>query len=202
MLRNYGLQEFVDKLASDSAVPGGGSVAALCGALSCALSSMVGRLTIGKKKYENVSQEMGLIATDLDGRSTEFMELIDKDANAFDQVMAAYKMSKDDPEKRSACIQKATKEATLIPLEVAERADNLFDSIEALIAKGNANAQTDALVAAMLARTAMLAALYNVKINLVSIKDKAFIEEIKEKVAVLEESAVKKEAELLNMSSL
>lgn len=205
MLKELGLQGFIEQLESSEPVPGGGSVAALSSALSSALSAMVANLTVGKKNYESVSDEMAAIAERMHARRLEFVDLIDKDANSFDSVMKAFKLPKEtDEEKafRTAQIQDGMKYAASVPLEVAEKTAVLFDDIALLVKSGNSNAQTDALVSAMMARTAILAALYNVKINLGSIKDEAYVAQMKEQVAKLEQLAIEKEQAILALSDL
>lgn len=205
MLKDLYLQEFLDKTESNEPVPGGGSIAALSSAISAALSAMVANLTVGKKNYEAVSEEMEVIAKKMSAFKQEFVDLIDKDANSFDKVMKAYKLPKEtDEEKaeRSRLIQEGMAYAASVPLEVAAKTSELFEMIEVLVQKGNANAQTDALVAAMMARTAILSALYNVKINLGSIKDEAFVAQTTEKVKALEKLAIEKEAHILSLSDL
>jgi len=205
MLKDLGLQAFINQLESSEPVPGGGSVAALSSALASALSGMVANLTIGKKNYEEVSELMTVIASRMAEHKQVFVDLIDKDANSFDSVMKAYKLPKEtDEEKisRSQSIQDGMKYAASVPLEVAEKTVVLFDDIALLVKSGNVNAQTDALVAAMMARTAILSALYNVKINLGSIKDEAYVDAMKIRVKALENTATEREAEILKMSDL
>lgn len=205
MLKDLGLQAFINQLESSEPVPGGGSVAALSSALASALSGMVANLTVGKKNYEEVSDQMTAVAAKMADHKQTFVDLIDKDANSFDSVMKAYKLPKEtDEEKanRSQSIQDGMKYAASVPLEVAEKTAVLFDDIAFLVKSGNANAQTDALVAAMMARTAILSALYNVKINLGSIKDEAYVDAMKIRVKALEKMAIQREAEILKMSDL
>lgn len=205
MLKDLGLQAFINQLESSEPVPGGGSVAALSSALASALSGMVANLTIGKKNYEDVSDQMTAIAAKMAGHKQIFVDLIDKDASSFDSVMKAYKLPKEtDEEKanRSQMIQDGMKYAASVPLEVAEKTAVLFDDIAILVKSGNANAQTDALVAAMMARTAILSALYNVKINLGSIKDAAYVDAMKIRVKALEKIANQSETEILKMTEL
>lgn len=205
MLKDMNIQDFLDQTASNDPVPGGGSVAALSSALASSLAAMVANLTVGKKNYEEVSDEMSIIAEKMIAFKNEFVELIDKDANSFDDVMKAFKLPKEtDEEKaeRTSQIQMGMKYAASVPLEVAKKTSELFDSIEELVVKGNQNAQTDALVAGMLARTAMLSALYNVKINLGSIKDEAFVESTSVEVKKLEKLAIEREQKVLSLSSL
>ncbi len=205
MLKDLGLQAFINQLESSEPVPGGGSVAALSSALSSALAAMVANLTVGKKNYEDVSDEMSAIASKMSVHKQTFVDLIDKDANSFDSVMKAFKLPKDTDEEKShrnTLIQDGMKYAASVPLEVAEKSADLFDDLAILVKSGNKNAQTDALVAAMMARTAILSALYNVKINLGSIKDEAYVAQMKEKVAKLEKLAVDREKEILSLSDL
>ncbi len=205
MLKELGLQGFIDQLESSEPVPGGGSVAALSSALASALAAMVANLTVGKKNYEDVSEKMETLAKVMHGHKSVFVDMIDKDANSFDSVMKAYKLPKEtDEEKkhRTDMIQDGMKYAASVPLEVAEKTALLFDDIETLVKFGNKNAQTDALVAAMMARTAILSALYNVKINLGSIKDEAYVEHMRIRVSELEKFAIKRESEILSLSDL
>jgi len=187
-------------LASNEPVPGGGSVAALSGGLAASLAAMVANLTVGKKKYVEVNDEMEEIATRMIQMKKAFVEFIDKDANSFDGVMKAFKLPKEtdeDKAARSAAIQGGYKEAIAVPLAVAKACADLFDMIEVVVVKGNQNAVTDGLVAAMTARTAILGALLNVEINLSSVKDEAYVAKIKEEVATLKAVAIKRESEIL-----
>lgn len=205
MLKDMHLQDFLNQTASSNPVPGGGSVAALSSALSASLAAMVANLTVGKKSYEEVSENMEKIAVSMGLNKDQFVDLIDKDANSFDSVMQAFKLPKDTDEQKSERtrqIQEGTKYAASVPLEVAKKTSALFDEIEYLVVNGNKNAQTDALVAAMMARTAILSALYNVKINLGSIKDESFVKEMRQEVLALEELAVRREKEILALSEL
>lgn len=205
MLKELGLQAFINQLESSEPVPGGGSVAALSSALSSALSAMVANLTVGKKNYEEVSDKMSEIANRMSGHKQMFVDMIDKDANSFDSVMKAFKLPKETEEEkahRNQLIQDGMKYAASVPLEVAYNTSLLFDDIAELVKFGNKNAQTDALVAAMMARTAILSALYNVKINLGSIKDEAFVEATTNRVKELEKLAIEREAEILALSDL
>ena len=175
MLADLTVKDFLDKVACSDPVPGGGSIAALNGALASSLSTMVARLTVGKKGYE-VSEEVMQHAQTITLRLLdEFMALIDKDSAAYNEVFACFKLPKTtDEEKaaRSAAIQKATKQAALVPLEVARKALDMMSVIADVARLGNRNAVTDACVAMMSARTAVLGALLNVRINLGSLKDR------------------------------
>ncbi len=205
MLSEMYLKDFLDKTASSDAIPGGGSVAALSSSLAAALTIMVANLTIGKKKYANVNDEMLEVVKKLEIRKNEFVQLIDKDANSFSSVLQAFKMPKDTDEEKSLrteAIQDGMKYAAKVPLGVAIDTSKLFKSIEYIVINGNSNAVTDGLVAAMMARTAIKSALYNVKINLSSIKDEAYVEELTAQVQELDEFADKREKEILALSNL
>lgn len=205
MLKDLYLEEFVSQTLSSAPVPGGGSVAALSSALAAALAGMVANLTVGKKKYVEVSDEMEKIALELTKYKDEFILLIDKDASSFDGVIKALRLPKEtDDEKniRKQKIQEETKYASNIPLSIARKTSELFDLIEKVVIYGNKNAVTDGLVAAMMARTSILAALYNVKINLASIKDEEFVKDMRAQVQELESLAIKREREILELSSL
>ena len=189
MLANLSIIQFLEKTASASPVPGGGSVAALCAALAASLSEMVANLTIGKKNFASVEAEMQEIASAATGYRARLSEAIDKDSGAFDQVMAAFKLPKhteEEKNKRKQAIQQALKSAALVPLDVAKDAFEIMGLAEKALIRGNKNAVTDATVSAMMARTAVLAALYNVKINLTSIEDPKFIAEVDSQVKELE----------------
>ena len=200
MLANLKITEYLEKAAAGTAVPGGGSVAALNASLAAGLTEMVANLTIGKKGYEAVAEEMNDIA----GRAAELREkltaAIDQDAEAYSAVMAAFKLPKaTDPEMelRRQEIQKAFKQAALVPLEVANDAVKVIDLAGRAIDSGNKNAVTDGVVAAMNARTAALAALYNVKINLGSIEDDEFVKKLTREINDLEQQAKSKEQKIL-----
>lgn len=205
MLKDLYLEEFVSQALSSDPVPGGGSVAALSSALSAALAGMVANLTVGKKIYIEVSDEMEEIALKLTAYKDEFMLLIDEDASSFDGVIKALRLPKETEEEkkiRRKKIQEETKYASKIPLSIARKTSELFDLIERVVVSGNKNAVTDGLVAAMMARTSILSALYNVKINLASIKDEAFVKDMRLQVQELEDLAIKREKEILELSSL
>jgi formiminotetrahydrofolate cyclodeaminase len=192
MLKDLTIKEFLEQLASNEPVPGGGSVSALSSGLSVALVQMVANLTIDKKGYEDVNEEMKKLKAEVKPKINEFIDLIDKDANSFDAVIKAFKMPKEtevNKKVRKSAIQEGMKYAAEVPLEVAESTAKLFPLIEVVIKKGNKNAVTDGLVAAMMARTAIKSALYNVKINLKSIKEEVFVSDYSKKVEMLENTA-------------
>ena len=200
MLRNLSIIEFMEKTASDSPVPGGGSVAALAAALAASLTEMVANLTIGKKDFEDVDREMQAIAKETRKYRDKLVQDIDKDADSYKAVMAAYGMAKETDEekrKRTTAILEALKQAALVPLNVAGDAADLLELAGNVAKKGNKNTITDAAVGVMMARTAVLAALYNVKINLNFIKDPSFVNSISKEVNALEKKILQREKELL-----
>lgn len=201
MLADLTVKDFLDKVACSDPVPGGGSIAALNGALASALSTMVARLTVGKKGYE-VSEELMQHAQTITLRLLdEFIALIDKDSEAYNEVFACFKLPKaTDEEKtaRSAAIQEATKKAALIPLEVARKALDMMTIIADVAHLGNRNAITDACVAMMSARSAVLGALLNVRINLGSLKDREFVLQLQGEADKIEQAACQREKEILD----
>lgn len=201
MLTELTVKDFLNKVAGSDPVPGGGSIAALNGAIAAALAAMVANLTIGKKNYADCEELMKQIAERAAGLKEEFVADVDRDSEAYDRVFACFKMPKaTDEEKaaRSAAIQEATKFAAQVPMEVARRAYGLMDTIVQVARKGNQNAVTDACVAMMAARSAVLAALMNVRINLGSLKDKEFALAMQAEADGLEQQALAKEKELLD----
>lgn len=201
MLVDLTLKEFLNKVAGSDPVPGGGSIAALNGAVASALAAMVANLTIGKKNYEAHEELMKHIAEVASAQKEVFVEDIDRDSEAYDRVFACFKMPKaTDEEKaaRSAAIQEATKHAALVPMQVARNAYGLMSIIADVARLGNRNAVTDACVAMMSARSAVLGALLNVRINLGSLKDKEFVAKLQSEADELERLACDKEKELLD----
>lgn len=177
LLRNLTLVDFANELSSESPAPGGGSVAALCGSLSASLSSMVANLTFGKKGFESVNDTMDEIASRAQKLKDMFMRAIDEDTAAFNKIGEAARLPKDSQENkqlRMQAMELAQKEATLVPLRVLELSLKAVELAEVVAEKGNPNTLSDAGVAALTARTAGDAALYNVLINLPGIADADF----------------------------
>ncbi len=166
------MNDFLADLASDSPTPGGGSVAALAGALAAALGSMVCNLTIGKKKYADVEADLTNVLARTEALRLELAQLIDEDAMAFDKVMAAIRMPKEtDAEKvaRTNAMQTALVDAATVPFAVMEKCTEVAAIAREVAAKGNTNAVSDAGVSALMARAGAHAAELNVLINLGSI---------------------------------
>lgn len=178
MLYDLTIDNFLDKTSSSSPTPGGGSVCALVGALGAALSSMVGELTVDKDMDGDTKIKIKgsiKICKDL---MKSLKEGMDKDTEAFNRVMTSYKMPKtNDEEKqiRSAAIQEALKKAAEEPYEVALLCLDVMKVAIDMLKIGNKNAASDAAVSGFLAYAALNGAIYNVKINLNSIKDEGFV---------------------------
>ena len=171
------LREFTNELSVDSPAPGGGSAAALCGALSAALSSMVANLTFDKTDYKDVHPEMKKIAVAAQHLKDEFLKAVDRDTQAFNAVMAAFKLpKKTDAQKseRFKMIETATQAATMVPYQVLEMCGEALKLAREASLKGNRNSLSDAGVAGCTAHAAALGAFYNVKINLLDINDEEF----------------------------
>ena len=168
---------FADSVASSSPAPGGGTVSAAAGSLAAALSAMVCRLTIGKKKYAGVQEEMEQVLTESETLRAKLTRLADDDAKAFDKVMAARKLPKDSDAEiaaRDKAVDAATREAAQIPLEVCRTAYRVIELTDLCAAKGNVNAVSDSGVAAQMAYSAIVGAGLNVKINMTGFPDVAF----------------------------
>jgi glutamate formiminotransferase/formiminotetrahydrofolate cyclodeaminase len=189
--------DFLDALAAGTAAPGGGSASAYSGAAGAALVSMVARLTAGKKKYAAVEEQMRLVVEQSEALRQKLTAAIRRDAQAFEAVMAAFKLPKDSPEqqeKRTAAVEQATLGATQVPLEVAGMAVEVMELAVQACTLGNLNAISDGAAGAALARAALTGAGYNVRINLSGLNDqemaRSFLDrlhEIETRAASLEE---------------
>lgn len=185
------LRGFADELSMDSPAPGGGSVAALCGALSAALAAMVANLTVGKKGYEAVAAEMAVTAVRGQALKDSLLEAVDRDTRAFNKVMDAFRLPKATPEQaaeKERALEAANKEATLVPLEVLEQAVEAVALAKTAAAKGNRNSVSDAGVAGLVGWAAGEGAYDNILINLGSIGDEAFKARVRKRAAALRKS--------------
>jgi len=172
------LNTFLDELASSSPAPGGGSVAALSGALGAALTSMVCNLTIGKKKYADVEGDLKKVLEQSEQLREQFTALIDRDTHAFNKVIEAFALPKDtEPQKalRAAAVRGATKEATLVPLEVMKHCIDALALAQNVASKGNSHSVSDAGVSALMLHAALEGAALNVRINLSGLDDPEFV---------------------------
>ncbi|MDA3871893.1 MAG: cyclodeaminase/cyclohydrolase family protein, partial [Candidatus Marinimicrobia bacterium] len=181
-LKEMKISDFVNELSSDSPAPGGGSVAALSGALSSALISMVTQLTFNHKDYKRYNNKMEKVAIESQELMRKFTELIDRDTEAFNIYMAARRMAKkkeSDKIKRNKALEKASKVVTNVPFETLKLSAKLLRLSEIVAKNGNVNARSDAGVSAMQAEVAAEGAYLNVLINLPSVDDKEFVNEVK-----------------------
>lgn len=192
MFINNSLQEFIDVVASDNPTPGGGSVSALAGSLGGALTNMVGTLTIDKKVWADIPEDaklkMETSFKEIEEKVNNLSKIIDEDSTAFDDVMKAFKMPKEtDEEKkaRSNAIQEGYKHALEVPLKCAEECYRVLELQEVFASHGNVNAITDVGVGTLLAYTGLEGALFNVTINLISVKDMEYKKEIESRVSAL-----------------
>jgi formiminotetrahydrofolate cyclodeaminase len=200
LLKDLSITEFLQQTASSEPLPGGGCTAALNAALAAGLAEMVANLTIGRKEFQAVEEEMIKIAKTAGDLRKKLQNDIDRDAQAYQEVLTAFKLPKntdDDKKQRSDAIQQAFKNAATVPLGVARDALKIMNLASRAIKNGNPNAVTDGAVAVLAARTAAIAATYNVKINLGAIKDSDFVEELSREIEDLENQAIRKEKEIL-----
>lgn len=198
-LQRMDLREFANELSSDSPAPGGGSVASLAGALAAALAAMVSNLTAGKKGYEEQRDRMLRVGVEGQRLKDEFLYDIDRDTEAFNEVMAAIKLpKKTDAEKaaRGAAMEAANKGATLVPLGVLRRAVPALELALEMARHGNRNSISDAGVGGLMGLGAAEGAYYNVMINLKGIEDGAFRDATSREARALLEQAEKLAAEI------
>ncbi|MBC8332984.1 MAG: glutamate formimidoyltransferase [Anaerolineae bacterium] len=183
--QNVGTSDsFIDALAEGKPTPGGGSAAAYAGAMGAGLVSMVARLTLGKKKYAEVESQMQAILDESESLRADLTEAVTRDAAAFDGIMGAFKLAKDDP-NRGQAIQDATLHAAKVPLEVAQKSLRVMELALQAVSAGNLNAITDAGTGAAMAQAALSGAGYNVCINILGLKDKVVAENLVNEVEAL-----------------
>ncbi len=179
------VQQFLDELASKAPVPGGGSVAALSGALAAGLVTMVCDLTLGKKAYASVEAEIAQYREQAESVRHRLQGLIQADVEAYGRLAVAYKLPKETDEQqadRYAAVQQATMEATQVPLEIAEAAAQVLQLAGPVAEKGSKLAVSDAGIAALLGECAVHSALMNVKINLPTLEDEPFVAQVKRRM--------------------
>ena len=189
MFIDNSLREYIANVASGDPTPGGGSVSALVGSIGGALTNMVSKLTVGKKAYEGLSEEIKsqilVNSKEIEKLVEELSNIVDEDTKAFDKVMDAFKMPKETDEQkqaRSRAVQEGYKIALEVPLRCAEECFRVLELQEVFANHGNVNAITDVGVGTLLAYTGLEGALFNVTINLGSIKDEEFKKENEAKV--------------------
>lgn len=204
MLTDLTVQELLERVGSGEPVPGGGSVAALAGALAASLTQMVARLTIGRGGDAAVEQRMADLLERASSLRASLTLSIDRDADAYAAVLTAFRMAKGTDEEKKAraiAIQEAFKEAARVPLSVAEMGTAVMGLAEIAVTEGNRNAATDGLVGALMARAAVFGAASNVRINLASIADAAFRDVMAEKVSRLEKEATLREGRIMAVAA-
>ncbi len=183
LLTSKKITDFMDELASDSPAPGGGSVAALCGALSASLASMVANLTFGKKGYRKYNAEMDALAVRAQELKDKLTDLVDRDTEAFNRVMAAFGLPKKTDEEKAAyeeAVAEATRGAALVPFEVVSMMPEVARLARTVAEKGNVNLTPDAGVSGLTAGLAARGAAYNVRVNLQNLPDDDFTRKLKE----------------------
>ena len=194
--------DFVAATASKEPTPGGGAIAALTAATGAALADLVANQTVGKKGYEAVQPEMEELQAKAEAIRKRMLELSQADADVFNIFMNALGLPKNtDEEKaaRTAAIQQAYKDAAMVPFEIGELANQIFDLAELASRKGNQNLITDGIIAAINARAAVKSAFLNVRINLSGIKDESFVAELTSKMYAIEKDLDVKESSIIGL---
>jgi methenyltetrahydrofolate cyclohydrolase len=195
------LQEYINELSSGSPTPGGGNVSAFCGVLACSLGIMVCNLTIGKKKYADVENEIKDVFNNLEKFKSEFIKLADEDNKAFDKVMEAFRLPKEtdfEKQTRSEKIEQATLDAAVVPSKVIETCRSVYPFFKTVAAKGNRNSVSDAGVAASLLLTASEGAFLNVMINCYSLSNRIIGNEFLKNTEVIFEEVKMNAENILN----
>lgn len=199
-LIDMNLVAFANETASESPAPGGGSISAYVGALGVSLGAMVANLSAAKKGWESHWEEFSSWAEKGQVCKNRLLQLVDEDTAAFNLIMEAFKLPKgtaEEKEARKAAIQAATKKAIEVPFEVMEAAYKSMEVLKAMVEKGNPNSITDAAVGTLCARTAVMGAHMNVRINASGFNDKVFLDDLLSRASKIERSAIALEAEVL-----
>ncbi len=199
-LASMTISNFLSELASKSPAPGGGSVAALSGALGAALSTMVCNLTLGKEDYKNVEDDIKELLKQSEQLRKELTMLIDEDTEAFTDVIRAFKMPKEtdlQKQKRSHAIQEGYETAAHVPLKTAKICEQILDIAKTVAEKGNQHSITDAAVSALMVQVGVKSAILNVKINLGSIKNEKFVSKVSTECDRIWKNTDKKTEEIL-----
>jgi len=187
-LVNMRVNEFVDTTASDQPAPGGGSVAALCGALGAALGAMDGNLSANKRGWEGKTEFFSDLAVQAQSLKKDLLGLVDEDTAAFNKIMDAFGLPKDseaDKKVRAAAIESASQYATETPFRTMEKAYACVPMLKEMVEKGNPNCLSDAAVGLICIKTAVRGAYFNVQINAGGLKDRSFADDIVAKAKAL-----------------
>ncbi len=200
MFKHQSLQSFLDQLASPSATPGGGSAAAIMGAMGAALVSMVANLTLGKPKYQGVAAEMQALLTHAEVLRAKLTQAMEEDMAAYKQVMAAYRLpqkTEEDRAHRKLVVQSALKAATLVPLNCAQLCAEVLELCRQAAEQGNANAVVDAGVGALAAQAALRACALNIAVNLKAMGDTNFAQACQSELEQILSASLPKAEEFL-----
>jgi len=195
------LADFIDEVSRESPAPGGGSIAALAGALGASLSSMVSNLTANKRGSEEVDKILNDAAEECQQLKESLVKAIDEDTNAFNAYMDARRLpnkSVEEQKTREDAMQAGLKQAVMVPLNTAKQSYRAIEIAEAVAKNGNPNSITDVGVGAQSAYTGVLGGIYNVLINLKDIKDEKFVDEMRKTCAILKEKAQKELGQVLS----
>ena len=191
----YNIEEYIKELASKAPVPGGGGASAVAGALSAALSSMVCNLTIGKKSFAAVEEDIKNILSDLNKHMESFIKLSDKDAQVFYPLSQAYGFKPQNEEEKAlheANMEKLLFDAAIVPLDIMKEANSMLNSIDFLAKKGSKLAISDAGVAVGLLRSAVCGAMMNVVINVKYMKDRDIAQRLLDEASEILEDTMNK----------
>ncbi len=201
-LINMNLATFADETASESPAPGGGSISAYVGSLGVSLATMVANLSSHKKGWDNRWQEFSIWAEKGQSLKDQLINLVDADTKAFNEIMSAFNLPKstdEEKKKRTQCIQEATKYAIEVPFKVMQLSFESMDLIKTMAMEGNPNSVSDAGVGALCARSAVIGAFMNVRINASGLDDKKFVDEIISKGKLIEKETIAAETEILSL---
>lgn len=196
------VEGFVWETASESPAPGGGSIASTMGAMGAALATMVANLSSHKRGWDDRWEEFSAWAEKGKKHHDELLHLVDEDTNAFNRIMDAFGMPRGNPaeeQARNQAIQDATKGAIEVPFRVMEASLECMEVIQKMAEIGNPNSVSDAGVGALAARSAVMGAFLNVKINAGDLTDKAWVDDLLARGADIQEKAIAKESEILQM---
>lgn len=197
-MKDMTVTQLCDLTASNIPAPGGGSISAMAAAFAGALVCMVAKLTLGKKGYEDVQDEMAEMDQEADAMRQVLLAEIQKDSESFNGFMVALALPKDTEEQkavRTQAMQDALKGACAVPYEVAGKALRMLQLAVDAVTKGNLNTASDGMVGVLMGRAGVIGALNNVRINLRGVKDEAFKQDMMSKCDVLEETANRLEAQ-------
>ncbi|MCY6370490.1 cyclodeaminase/cyclohydrolase family protein [Clostridium ganghwense] len=204
--KNFMIKDYIERLSSKEPIPGGGSAAALAGALSSALTAMVFNLTIGKKIYDEYTEDERALVneslTKIEEYNNELLNFMDEDGEAFLSLMSAFKLPKNTEKEKMKRIERINigyKTALQVPLNLAERCMEVYEHVLIASKYGNKNVISDAGVAAILLQSAVESAILNVNINLSGIKDENYKNKIEDECGKIMKEALSKKDEIMKI---